>query len=215
MTITTSTNITCSCVTGWIWQFLLPTSLSMLSNKTVTQPLNCMSCKPRLRCSNGLCWNSYLLNLDFLINCHIMTKEIFLKSLEISPNIMPQCASQSKLVNTTPVWLYNIMSKISKSWMLELRHLLSKRPCLAHTPMCDRPITSRTRDHSNYFYLRMLGNFAYDYFFFKMKLLKKILSFFVSWILSILASNSLDPDQAQHYVWPDLGPNWLQRLSAS
>ena len=27
-------------------------------------------------------------------------------------------------------------------------------------------------------------------------------------------SNSLDPDQALHYVQPDLGPNCLQRLSA-
>ena len=27
-------------------------------------------------------------------------------------------------------------------------------------------------------------------------------------------SNSLDPDQARHFVGPDLGPNCLQRLSA-
>ena len=27
-------------------------------------------------------------------------------------------------------------------------------------------------------------------------------------------SKSLDPDQAQHFVGPDLGPNCLQRLSA-
>ena len=27
-------------------------------------------------------------------------------------------------------------------------------------------------------------------------------------------SNSLDPDQAHHFVRPDLGPNCLQRLSA-
>ena len=27
-------------------------------------------------------------------------------------------------------------------------------------------------------------------------------------------SNSLDPDQARHFVGPDLGPNRLQRLSA-
>ena len=26
-------------------------------------------------------------------------------------------------------------------------------------------------------------------------------------------SNSLDPDQARHFVGPDLGPNCLQRLS--
>ena len=27
-------------------------------------------------------------------------------------------------------------------------------------------------------------------------------------------ANSLDPDQAQHNVWPDLGQNRLQKLSA-
>ena len=27
-------------------------------------------------------------------------------------------------------------------------------------------------------------------------------------------SNSLDPDQARHFIWPDQGPNCLQRLSA-
>ena len=27
-------------------------------------------------------------------------------------------------------------------------------------------------------------------------------------------SNSFDPDQARHYVGPDLGPNCLQKLSA-
>ena len=26
-------------------------------------------------------------------------------------------------------------------------------------------------------------------------------------------SNSLDTDKARHFVWPDLGPNCLQRLS--
>ena len=31
---------------------------------------------------------------------------------------------------------------------------------------------------------------------------------------TIRLSNSLDPDQAQHYVGPDLAPNYLQRLSA-
>ena len=30
----------------------------------------------------------------------------------------------------------------------------------------------------------------------------------------IRVSNSLDPDQARHFVEPDLGPNYLQRLSA-
>ena len=31
---------------------------------------------------------------------------------------------------------------------------------------------------------------------------------------SIRVSNSLEPDQARHFVRPDLGPNCLQRLSA-
>ena len=31
---------------------------------------------------------------------------------------------------------------------------------------------------------------------------------------NIRVSNSLDPDQARHYVAPDLGPNCLQMLSA-
>ena len=31
---------------------------------------------------------------------------------------------------------------------------------------------------------------------------------------TIRMSNSLDPDQARHFVGPDLGPNCLQKLSA-
>ena len=31
---------------------------------------------------------------------------------------------------------------------------------------------------------------------------------------TIKVSNSLDPDQAQHFVGPDLGTNCLQKLSA-
>ena len=31
---------------------------------------------------------------------------------------------------------------------------------------------------------------------------------------TIRVSNSLNPDQARHFVWPDLGPNCLQRLAA-
>ena len=61
------------------------------------------------------------------------------------------------------------------------------------------------------FYTCVLGNLAY---------------FFVVWIFFqnyfiknafrniIRVSNSLDPDQAQHFVGSDLGPNCLQRLSA-
>ena len=44
--------------------------------------------------------------------------------------------------------------------------------------------------------------------FFKNQLFRKILSEIPS------VSQSLDPDQAQHFVGPDLGPNCLQRLSA-
>ena len=41
---------------------------------------------------------------------------------------------------------------------------------------------------------------------------------FGCWIFSIPSGNrvskNLDPDQARHFVGPDLGPNCLQRLSA-
>ena len=33
-------------------------------------------------------------------------------------------------------------------------------------------------------------------------------------IIILSGSNKLDPNQARHYVWPDLDPNCLQRLSA-
>ena len=35
----------------------------------------------------------------------------------------------------------------------------------------------------------------------------------ISFRNSIRVSNSLDPDQGQHSVGPDLGPNYLQRFS--
>ena len=42
--------------------------------------------------------------------------------------------------------------------------------------------------------------------------------YFTFWMLDFFntmrVSNSLDPDQAGHFVRPDLGPNCLQRLSA-
>ena len=42
--------------------------------------------------------------------------------------------------------------------------------------------------------------------------------YFTLWMLDIFntigVSNDLDPDQARHFVSPDLGPNCLQRLSA-
>ena len=41
--------------------------------------------------------------------------------------------------------------------------------------------------------------------------------YFTLWMLdffnTIRLSNILDPDQARHFVGPDLGPNCLQRLS--
>ena len=61
--------------------------------------------------------------------------------------------------------------------------------------------------------LCMLGNISCfllssDFFFSKSTLLKNSL------MNTIIVSNSLDPDQARRYVWPDLGPNCLQKLSA-
>ena len=45
-----------------------------------------------------------------------------------------------------------------------------------------------------------------------------IVSDFTLWMLdffnTIRVSKNLDPDQARHFVGPDLGPNGLQRLSA-
>ena len=38
--------------------------------------------------------------------------------------------------------------------------------------------------------------------------------FFKSFRNTIRVSKSLDPDQAWHFVGPDLGPNCLQKLSA-
>ena len=45
-------------------------------------------------------------------------------------------------------------------------------------------------------------------FFFKLSFSKNFIR------NTIRVSNSLNPDQAQHFVGPDLGPNCLQRLSA-
>ena len=58
----------------------------------------------------------------------------------------------------------------------------------------------------------MLGNFSCVLLsadFFQDLFFRKILS---EEILSV--SNNLDPYQAQHFIGPDLGPNFLQRLSA-
>ena len=58
----------------------------------------------------------------------------------------------------------------------------------------------------------MLGNFVYFLlsadFFSKLTLSKTLFR------NTIRVSSSLDPDQAQHYVGPDQGPNCLQRLLA-
>ena len=57
----------------------------------------------------------------------------------------------------------------------------------------------------------MLGNFNVRcrlLIFFKVNFFEK---FFREYQQDV---NSLDPDQAQHFVGPDLGPNCLQRLSA-
>ena len=41
------------------------------------------------------------------------------------------------------------------------------------------------------------------------------INFFINSLRNtIRVSNSLDPDQARHFVGPDLGPNCLQRLTA-
>ena len=51
--------------------------------------------------------------------------------------------------------------------------------------------------------------FCHLLIFFKINFFKK---FFQEYHQSV--SNSLDPDQGQHFVGPDLGPNCLQRLLA-
>ena len=62
----------------------------------------------------------------------------------------------------------------------------------------------------------MLVNFFHDFLsshsaadFFQNQLISK-----TSFKNTIRLSNTLDPDQARHFVVPDLGPNCLQRLSA-
>ena len=57
----------------------------------------------------------------------------------------------------------------------------------------------------------MIGNFScvlWSADFFTKSSYQKILSGIPS------VSNSLDSDQAQQFVWPNLGPNCLQRLTA-
>ena len=63
-----------------------------------------------------------------------------------------------------------------------------------------------------YLALCMLGKFFMVYLlcadFFQNQLFRKILR------NTVRVSNSIDPDQVQHFVTTDLGPNCLQRLSA-
>ena len=59
----------------------------------------------------------------------------------------------------------------------------------------------------------MLGNFAYSFLsadiFFQNQLFRKI-----SFRNTTRVSNSLDPDQARHFVRPDLDPNFLRNSSS-
>ena len=57
--------------------------------------------------------------------------------------------------------------------------------------------------NSSFVYVLMLADF-----FFQNKL------FEISFRITIRVSNSLDPDEAWRFVWPDLGTNCLQRLSS-
>ena len=58
----------------------------------------------------------------------------------------------------------------------------------------------------------MLGNFFNNYFAVHWFVSNSIFSKNSFWN-TIRVSNSLDPDQARHFVGPDLGPYCLQRLS--
>ena len=65
-------------------------------------------------------------------------------------------------------------------------------------------------------YFDQLLDFKY-YFYYSFTL--NIVPYFTLWMLdfinTICVSNSLDPDQARHFVGPDQGPNCLQMLSAN
>ena len=63
-------------------------------------------------------------------------------------------------------------------------------------------LTTWKRGKKNSSYFCLCG------FFFEIHFFEK---FFLEYFKN---ANSLDPDQAQSYVGPDLGPNSLQRLSA-
>ena len=61
---------------------------------------------------------------------------------------------------------------------------------------------------ANFFFWKILHAFCPLLIYFKFNFFKNILQEIID------VSNSLDPDQAQHFVMPDLGPNCLQRLFA-
>ena len=68
-------------------------------------------------------------------------------------------------------------------------------------------------------FLLMVSKIIFDYWVIFHAFLSSA-DFFSKWTFlinsfrnTIRVSNSLLPDQAQHYVGPDLGPNCLQRLS--
>ena len=75
--------------------------------------------------------------------------------------------------------------------------------CLDSCDVTKNMIVSLTLPPGKFFIL-----FCRLLIFFKITYLKKI------FMNTIKVSNSLDPDQARHFVRPDLGPNCLQRLSA-
>ena len=61
-----------------------------------------------------------------------------------------------------------------------------------------------------YYYWVILHTFLLSaYFFFKINFFEK------KFRNTIRVSNSLEPDQARHFVGPDLDPNCLQKLSAN
>ena len=61
--------------------------------------------------------------------------------------------------------------------------------------------------------LRLLGNNFACFFLSSAIFFKNLLFLKNSFRNTIRVSNSLDPDQAQHFAGPDLGPNCFQRLS--
>ena len=63
--------------------------------------------------------------------------------------------------------------------------------------------------HSIYFCLQ--GNFAFFVVCFSFLAKSTYLKNYFQIIIRV--SNRLDPDEAGHFVWPDLGPKYLQKSS--